>query len=228
VTRAARVAAAACLAVSAVASTARAQGASADTPRLGTWEISGGAAWSSSIDLGSRSADETRNPGTGTGTFSLFQSRTEVGSVVGASLKLGMYLSHAVAIEAGGLFQRPVVSTHVSADAEDAPALDVEETLTRIIVDGSLVLDLGRLAFAGGRGVPFAVVGAGYLRELHENNEYIETGQTYHAGGGVKYWVGQRFGVRADIAASVRDGGFHLGQKRRTLAVAALSAVYRF
>ncbi len=42
--------------------------------------------------------------------------------------------------------------------------------------------------------------GAGYLRELHEENAFVEEGVEYHAGGGIKWWFGQsgRIGIRAE------------------------------
>jgi len=202
-----------------------------DTPHLGSWELGGGLVWSKGYDLGTRCAEETRNPGTGTGGFCLFQTASEVAAPTGGVVRLGFYVSPAISVEGSGQYLRPLVSTRLTGDAEQAPETTASETLTRIIVDGSVVFHIRRLTFAGGRAVPFVAGGAGYLRELHQGNELIETGTTYHAGGGLQFWLGQgahRFGVRADIGASIRDGGFDFGENRRTLPTAGVSLVYLF
>jgi hypothetical protein len=218
--------------VCADASTAQAQiYLGTDAPHFGSWEIGGGALWSKGYDLGTRCAEETRNPGTGTGPFCLFQVSSEVGSATGGVARVGFYVSRAFAIEGSGQYLRPVVSSRLTGDAEQAAETTATETLTRIVVDGSLVFHLHRLAFAGGRVVPFVAGGAGYLRELHQGNELIETGTEYHGGAGVKFWFGQgarRFGVRADIGASIRDGGFDFSDDRRTLPTAGISLAYLF
>jgi hypothetical protein len=202
-----------------------------DTPHFGSLEVGGGFLWSKGYGLGTRCAEETRNPGTSTGQFCLFQTATDVAAPTGGVVRLGFYVSSAVAIEGSGQYLRPLVSSRLTGDAEEAPTTTASEKLTRIVVDGSVVFHLRRLTFGGGRAVPFVAGGAGYLRELHEGNELIETGKTYHAGGGVKFWLGQgphRFGVRADIGASIRDGGFDFGKNHRTLPTAGLSVAYLF
>jgi hypothetical protein len=209
--------------------TARAQGAPAS--RAGTWEFSGGLEWIGGTDLGNRAADETRNPGTGTGPFPLFQSSSEIASATGIAGRIGFHVSRSIAIEATGRLARPDVSTRLTADAESADSITAEERLTSLVIDGSVVYHLDALAFAGGRAVPFATGGLGYLRELHDGNELIETGKTFHAGGGLKYWFGSGvsgFGFRADVGFSVHDGGFYFARKTRTLPTMGVSMAYRF
>ena len=73
--------------------------------------------------------------------------------------------------------------------------------------------------------------GAGYLRELHEEDALVEEGVEYHAGAGLKWWFGQgsrRFGVRGDVGMSVRDGGFDFDEGARVVPVAGVSLVYTF
>lgn len=209
---------------------ARAQGAPAG-PRRGTWEFGGGVEWSGGTDLGSRAAEETRNPGTGTGPFALFQSSSEVTSATGVTARIGFHLSPALAVEAAGRVTRPDVTTRLTADAESAESITADERLTSIVIDGSLVYHVEALAFAAGRAVPFIAGGIGYLRELHDGNELIETGTSFHVGGGLKYWFGSAargFGLRADVAAAVRDGGFYFSEKRRTIPTMGISIAYRF
>jgi hypothetical protein len=202
-----------------------------DAPRRGSVEISGGVVAFAGFDMGTRNAEETRNIGTGTGRFALFAAESRVAAAPGAQLRVGVYLSHALSLETGLQYGRPALSTTLSSDAEQAPDLTASETVSRYLVDGSLVFHLNRAAFAGGRGVPFSAGGGGYLRELHERNEFMETGGEYHAGAGVKVWFGPgtpRFGLRADVGASVRSGGTDFRSGRRAVPTGSLSLAYLF
>ena len=200
-------------------------------PHKGSWEVSGGAIWSDGYDLGTRSAELTRNTGTGTGPFELFTAATEVTTATGGQGRIGVYLSRSVALEAGVQFLRPAVSSRLANDAEEAEDTTATETISRYVFDGSVVFHLTGLSFGGGKGVPFLIGGAGYLRELHEHDELIETGVTYHAGAGLKLWFGQgarRLGVRADVGVAMRDGGFDFSEERRTVPTAGVSLSYLF
>jgi len=202
-----------------------------DIPRGGNLEISGGVLWMPGSDLGTASAEETRNPGTGTGPFVLFQTDSRTDAAPGVQGKLGVYLSRSVSIEGGALFARPDLSTRLTGDAESAPDLTATETLTRIVVDGSVLFHLTGVSFAGGRGIPFVSAGAGYLRDLHEKNEVAETGHELHVGGGIHYWFGQgkhRAGVRADVGISRRSGGADAIDTTRTIPVIAGAFAYLF
>jgi hypothetical protein len=200
-------------------------------PRLGSWEVSGGAVWSDGYGLGTRGADLTRNTGTGTGRFEQFTASTQVDTVTGGQGRLGFYVSRTIALEAGVQFTRPVVSTRLTNDFEEAADTTATETMSRYAIDGAVVIHLTRLSFAGGKGVPFLTGGGGYLRELHERDELIETGRTYHGGAGLKLWFGQgrrRLGLRADFGVAMRDGGFDYREGRRTLPTAGISLAYLF
>jgi hypothetical protein len=119
----------------------------------------------------------------------------------------------------------------LTGDAESAPDLTATETLTQLIIDGSVVLHLTSAAFGGGRGVPFVFGGAGYVRDAHEKNEVIETGHEFHAGGGLHYWLGQgkhRWGVRGDVGVSWRNGGADASDTTRVTPTLAGSVAYLF
>jgi hypothetical protein len=201
-----------------------------DAPHTGTWELTGGGVWSGGFDLGSVSADETRN--TGTGPFVLFAVSSRMNSAPAAQGRLGVYLARSVSIEAGLLFARPSASSRLTGDAEGAPDLTATERLTRVVADGSLVLHLTRLSFAAGKGVPFVLGGGGYIRELHEKNEVIETGREYHAGAGLHFWFRNsrrhRLGVRTDVGVSSRTGGADIANTRHTVPTAGVSLAYLF
>lgn len=219
------------LASTAVPASAQVWRGPSDAPRRGSWEIGGGVVWSGGFDLGSQSADLTANAGNDAPPYTLFRSDWEVKPVIGVQGRAGVYLSRAVAIEGGVLYSRPVVSARISGDVEDAEDVTAEEKMSRYIFDGSILFHLTNLQFAGGRGVPFVAAGAGYLRELHEGNELVETGTEYHAGGGVKIWFGEgrrRAGIRADVGVSIRDGGYAGDGGSKTLPTAGASIVYLF
>ena len=202
-----------------------------DVPRAGSVEIGAGVVWSQGYDLGSVSAEETRNTGTGTGPFVLFTADSRVAPAVGALGRVGVYLAQAVSLEGSVMFARPILSARLAGDAESAPDVTAKETLTRIIADGSAVLHLNGLSFAQGRGVPFVLGGGGYIRELHEKNEVIDTGREYHAGAGFHYWSGQgkhRVGFRTDVGVSIRSGGVDTNEKKHTVPTASVSVAYLF
>jgi hypothetical protein len=98
------------------------------------------------------------------------------------------------------------------------------------VFDGAVVAHLGGLAFAGGRGVPFLRAGAGYLRELYEDNVLVETGRAYHAGGGLTLWFGdgRRIALRADGRVYVFDGGADLETGTRVAPAGGASLVVAF
>ena len=202
-----------------------------DIPRAGNVEVSGGVVWSKGYDLGSASAEETRNPGTGTGPFALFTTDSRADASIGLQGRIGVYLARSLSVEGAVFVARPKVSTRLTGDAESAPDITATETLTRLIVDGSVLLHFTGLSFAGGRGVPFVFGGGGYLRDAHEKNEVIETGNEYHAGGGLHLWFGQgkhRLGVRADVGISRRSGGSDGLDTSRTVPTVAGSIAYLF
>jgi hypothetical protein len=202
-----------------------------DVPRAGSLELTGGVVWSAGSDLGSVSADETRNSGTGTGPFVLFNTESQINAAIGLQGKFGVYLARSVSVEGGVLVTRPDLATKLSGDAESAPDLTATETLTRYVIDGSVLFHLTGASFSGGRGVPFVQGGGGYLRDAHEKNEVIETGHEFHVGGGLHYWFGQgkhRVGVRGDVGISVRSGGADANDKSRTTPTVAGSIAYLF
>jgi hypothetical protein len=202
-----------------------------DVPRAGSVEIGGGVVWSGGFDQGSVSAEETRNSLTNNSRFVLFTADSRAESVAGAQARVGVYVAKPFSVEGGVEYARPVISARLGDDAESAADVNATEKLTRIIVDGSGVFHLTGLSFNDGRGMPFLRAGAGYVRELHEKNEVIDTGSEYHVGGGLQLWFGQgkhRTGFRVDGGLSFRKGGADTGDKRRRVPTAGASLVYLF
>lgn len=200
-------------------------------PRAGSLEFSGGVMRAQGYDLGDSAAVLTRNPTTGSSPLELFSASTRVDPAVGAHARLGVYLSRGVSVEGGLQYSRPVLSVELAGDAEGAEALTASETITRYVLDGSLVVHLLPLSFAEGRGVPFVTGGGGYVRELHAGSELAETGKQFHAGAGLKIWFGdrrRRFGIRGDIGVALREGGSDFKEGRRTVPTASASLLYLF
>ncbi|OFW06474.1 MAG: hypothetical protein A3H96_12400 [Acidobacteria bacterium RIFCSPLOWO2_02_FULL_67_36] len=210
---------------------AEAQWIGRTAPHTGSVEVSGGALWSNGFDLGDSTAEETRNINSGTGPFGLFSTSSRLAPAPGGVGRLSVYVTRDLAIEAGVEYARPQIRTRVSDDAEGADAVTATERIARYVFNGSVVWHLPPLTFAGGKGVPFVLGGGGYLRELHEGNELLETGREYHAGAGLKYWFGdsrQRLGLRADVQISMRKGGVNFGTTRRAVPTGSLSLAYLF
>ena len=200
------------------------------TPRGGSWEIGGGGAFAGGFDLGEASAELTRNTTTETGPFTLFVTDAQVGSAPGVQGRLAYYISSNFAIEGGVRFAQPVLSIELSRDAEEAPDITAEETVDQYVFSGSALWHFGRPS-PRTRAVPFIFGGAGYLRELHEGQELVETGLEYHAGAGVKFWFGnarRRLGLRGDGGVSFRDGGVDPEESYRPVPFAGASLIYLF
>ncbi len=200
-----------------------------DRPRFGSLEAGVGTGWIGGLDFGQKRALELRNPGTGTDPLLLFSTSSRLDAVTSLQARFGLYLSPRIVVEAGALYSKPLLVTRVTDDFEQATDTVARETLSRYVFDGSVLFHLARLG--GGRFVPFVQGGAGHVRDLHQGAELVQTGTELHGGGGAKLWLGQgahRVGVRADIAASSRSGGFDLGGQRRTVPTASASLIFLF
>jgi hypothetical protein len=195
-----------------------------------SFELTVAGVWTSGSSLGRDEATETRNQ-TGGGDFTLFVGSTDIEPGVGAEARIAFYLTDRIAIEGGGLFARQQVSTRLTNDAENAPNVTAVEDLDEYVIDGAVVFHLRPF----GRIVPFVRAGAGYLRQLHEDQTLVETGAAYHAGGGISYWLTSRgtgfvkgWGLRGDARLLIRDGGFSLDDEMRAGAVVTGALVLAF
>ncbi len=188
-------------------------------------EVSGGGVFVGGYGLEERDAELT--PNTGSPSFDLFTTDNEVRQAFGVQARVGFVVTPAIVVEGGLRFTRPVYQVRVSGDAENAADITVEETLSQYVFDASVVWQFS----PGERAVPFVFGGAGYLRELHEEDALVEEGVEYHAGVGLKWWFGQggrRFGLRGEGGISIRDGGFDFKDGQRVVPVVSGSLVYTF
>ena len=192
-----------------------------DAPRRGSIEVGGGGTWARGFDVETRNAELTR--ASGTDGFELFSVDGNVSGFPGAHARVGVYVTDAISVEGGVRYARPKLSFELSGDAESAEDETASETLSQYVFDGSVLFHFVNAAFGDGRGVPFVSAGGGYIRELHEGNELVETGNELHATIGVKYWFGdgdRRVGLRGEVGVSSRQQGFDADDARRTLPLA--------
>jgi hypothetical protein len=193
------------------------------------FEASVGGVGLGGAELGSRDAD-LRGTNIPTNDVTVFSTSTTTGGAPGFDGRVAFWVTRSFAVEAGFVVTRPVVRTRVTGDIEDAEDLTLEEDLDQYFVEASGVFLLDRFAF-GERTVPFVSAGAGYLRQLHEGRTFIETGQVYHVGGGIRHWLRLRdmgflraAGLRADVRAYFLSNGFALDEG--TQSHAAISGAF--
>jgi hypothetical protein len=201
----------------------------ADAPRRGSIEASSGGMFAPGFDMGSMTAELTRSAPTD--KFDLFNSDTEASGFPGVFVRLGYYLSESVSVEGGMRYARPTLSVRLSGDAESAPDVTADETVSHYLFEGSVLWHLRDLSFASGSAIPYLSGGAGYLRELHDGNQLVETGQEYHALAGVNFWFGSgahRFGLRVEGGLSARKKGFDSDESLRTQPIVFGGVSYLF
>jgi hypothetical protein len=196
------------------------------SPHAGSIELSGGGMWTGGYDAGSSTATETRNSTTGGTPLTLFTQRSRVAPVAGVEARAGVYLSARISVEGLFQFSRPTLRTSLRDDFENAAPIEATGGLSSYVAGGSVLYHFG-----SGRVVPFVAGGAGYVRQLDEDNAEVLTASEVHGGGGVKLWFGttpRHLGVRLDAQLSVRSKAAGFEQKRRALPVVSAGLLYLF
>lgn len=193
--------------------------------------VSAGAATTSGYPIGDIAVTIPRNP-SGTPPFTLLTAQSEIARASGVDVRVAVALSSAWAIEIGGAYATPELGVTVSQDPELAAGAFASEQIRQYTVDVSgiyhLPLRLGRRARA------YAIGGGGYLRQLHEGRLMVETGSTFHAGGGVQYWLRgmsgeeRAIGVRGEARYGRRNGGVEFEERSRSFAQLSALAFFAF
>ncbi|MEZ5292988.1 MAG: hypothetical protein R2745_18045 [Vicinamibacterales bacterium] len=209
---------------------ARAQGAGAAAPEWRPWRpvVSVGGGWVGADALGAVAA-ETRTATIATSTppaFTLFRTDSTLGAAARADVAVAVPVTRALAVEVGGTAARPTLSTSVTGDAEAGATTTVGERVDEYTVGVRVTYDLVRWSWRR-RLSPFLAAGGAYLRQLHEANVLLETGQAWTAGVGVRWWwrggPGRRpVGLSAETGWSWRSGGITFASGARSMPVAAL------
>lgn len=195
--------------------------------------VSGGVMWSGSYPIGDATATlRTNAPGAGAPPFTLFSTASTLESATGVGGRVEFALTPNMAIEVGASFARPRISVAISQDLEAAAQVLQGESLQQYVVDAGVVWQVPvRL---GRRARPFVSGGAGYLRQLHPERTLVETGRTYYAGGGVRYWIrggdgsSRAVGLRADVRATWTTHGVDFEDRTRVAPSLALQAFVDF
>jgi hypothetical protein len=185
----------------------------------GRFEISGGAGLVGGVDLGAATATLSGS-GVPTGApVTLFDTETTIEGGPRYEARVAWRLTQALQVEGGLAVNRTHLATRITNDFEQAPDTEASEKFTEYAIEAGLLLHLTKLTFAGGRARPFVTGGAGYLRQVHEGQTLIDTGQSAYAGGGLTVTLRHArrrafldaFGLRADARVNLRSGGFESG-----------------
>lgn len=203
--------------------------------RAHRFTISGGLAWLGGYQIGASTATLRRNqPGTATpDPFTLFRADASMQPRSAVEARIGYALTRALALELGGSYSRPVLGAHITDDSESDPEELSDQRLSQYIIDASVIWQIARLKF-GSRGRPYIAGGGGYLRQLDVDRVKADTGKTFHAGAGVRYWLRggdaarRALGVRGEVRLQLRSGGIDFAGKTRAFPVANVFGFFGF
>jgi len=182
--------------------------------------INAGVMWLSGYDIGSATA-ELRGNGTGVTppSFTLFTADSHFARATAPELRVGWSLTPRLALEGGVTLAHPRIGVGIAGDSEAASQELLGEELEQYVFDAGLNWQLP--IHIGRRLAPFVTGGAGYLRQLHEDRTFAETGRIYYAGGGARYWLrgghgGTRpVGLRGEFRMNMRRKGIDFEDKMR-------------
>jgi opacity protein-like surface antigen len=189
--------------------------------------INAGMTWLGGYDVGTSTA-QLRGNGTGPTppSFTLFTADSRFSTSTARELRVGVSLTPRLVIEGGAALARPRIAVSIAGDAEAPPQELPGEQLEQYVFDAGvnwqMPISLGR------RLAPFVTGGAGYLRQLHEDRTFAETGRIYYAGAGARYWLrgghGRTMpaGLRGEFRMNLRSGGIDFEDKTRTYPTVSL------
>jgi hypothetical protein len=144
------------------------------------FEIGGGARWLGSSGVGGGNALESGN---GTGPVTLFRTEASLKGKVGVEARAGVKVSGPFRVETSFAYHLAELAVAASADREGAAPVTANETLRHFQFEGGVLFQPDRWRMARTRF--FATGGGGYLRDLHQQQTFVETGWTSYVGGGL-------------------------------------------
>jgi hypothetical protein len=198
----------------------------------GRIDVSVGGGLLSGATLGASAADLRANS-TQPQPFRLFQTDIRFDRSSMVEVRAGYVISPRYIVEGRLGFGRPLLRASLTADAENAPAIDAVEQVDQYVIDVGIVVLLDR--FRLGNAVPFATAGGGYLRQLHEGLTVVEEGSVAYFGGGARYPLTTRargflrsMGVRGDVRLNLLMDGIALedGPRPRPAVSGSLYVVF--
>lgn len=154
----------------------------AQRPPVHRLEVSFGGGVFGSGSLGSGDANLRANSSAAQ-PYRLFSTRSRLAAAPLLEARVGFGLSQRLSIEGRFGYSRPEVRTSVSDDVEGAPALTIVERIDQFAIDAGINVRVDEWRLAGF--TPFVTAGAGYLRQLHAGQTFVEQGHSYFAGGGL-------------------------------------------
>jgi hypothetical protein len=187
------------------------------------FELGAGVSWTGGFDAGGSDALLTRNPATGSSPLALFDTSSRARPAAGIAAIVGFYLTPRFAVEAMADLSRPILRTTISSDFEGATGTTADSRLSSLVFGGSARYDFGE-----SRLTPFAFAGAGWMRQLDEENVLLATGAELHGGGGVQYRLDRHFALRGQAGVSVREKSIAFVDKRRILPQVSGGVAYRW
>lgn len=174
------------------------------------------------------SADANLRAGASPDPYRVFATSSRQTDAMVIDLRAAVDLTRRYGVEAHVLFGHPEVRTDVSSDVEGAPPVTAVERLDHYLIDGGVVVRLDELRVMGLQ--PFAVAGAGYLRQLHEGLTVVEEGRVFYAGGGARRTLLSRsrgvlraLGARGDVRLNLLSGAITMDDKARRQISASVS-----
>ena len=188
------------------------------------FEVSGGFAWTGGYGLGSVAGEETRNPSTGSGPLTLFQTSSRVTSAAGGDIRAGVHMTSRLFASAVFQITSPTLRTHATADFEGAADVDAETSVSSHLIAGEVEYRL-----TASRWALFAAGGAGQLREVPQRGD-VFTAAEIHAGAGVRHALTRGrhpLGVRGDLVASYRSRTLSF-DRQHVSPRATMGLTYRF
>lgn len=168
-----------CIASLAAIGASRAE-AQTTPPTTGRLQVSVGAGWLGGAGVGEQAADLRSAAG---GPYRLFESDTNLGGTGLFETRVGFALTRRFTVEGRAAIAKPELQTVVSSDAEAAGSFTAVENIDHYLFDGGVLVHLYELGAVGL--TPFASGGAGYVRQLHGDQQLVETGHLFYVGGGV-------------------------------------------
>jgi hypothetical protein len=210
---------------------AGAQEAPSFTPRQVT--LGGGIVWSGPYDVGDATAGLRGNGiGSAPPVFTLFTASSRITQAFAPELRVGYAVTPQATIEFGLAYTRPRVAISIRNDAE-APSQDLPgETLEQYVIGGAVTWQLP--VRVGRQWAPFAIGGAAWLRQLHQDRTLAENGQLYYAGGGARYFLrgghgpGRAIGLRGDARVNFRTNGVDFEDQMRMYPTVSVAAFIGF
>ena len=214
--------------------TAAAQAASpTGATSTGRIEVGVGIEWLGQTSIGAIDATETTPTGS---PAVLFSTSSVLAGAVGLHAHVGVRVTNALEAEVVASRAKPQLRTTITNDIEAMTPVVATDDITQYVIGGGILWYLPFRIGASGL-LPFVDGSAAYLRQLHQGNTLVDTGQLYRVGGGVKYFFPRRtnaaswlkgYGIRGDAGLAVRLKGVAFDSSARYSPAATASIFMRF